>query len=201
MHSRPDRRGRPCFEGLLICGAGVAGPSHAVFRPGRSIAAAGAAAAAAAAEAFAVAGDIIVALLRQRLRASGPPVTERGCGLFRNLVIKEPWRDARGTTNLSSMGDCLDHDFQPGHGEVHESIHVIGAIRCWCGLRSDATASTRNDVWRWPQEVSLLHVMHLLLVAVARDYQVNAILLCQPGPITMPMLRREVCHNDLPLRI
>mmetsp|Transcript_103205 Transcript_103205/g.199975 ORF Transcript_103205/g.199975 Transcript_103205/m.199975 type:complete len:289 (-) Transcript_103205:985-1851(-) len=123
MHSRPDRRGRPCFEGLLICGAGVAGPSHAVFRPGRSIAAAGAAAAAASSAAATTAAQ-------RRPRGGEVQIITFGVENLDEQLLERCWEWRGGGSKIQFPDDDLQAALNRSAPDVG-IVDVLVDARCF----------------------------------------------------------------------
>jgi len=87
--------------------------------------------------------------------------------------------DQRCCTKLAAVRDGFHFDLLFTNGQVHKAIHVVKAVGVGRTLCGDATTPARYKVWAATKNCLFIFSMHLLLVCVACNKQVNAILLLQ----------------------
>mmetsp|Transcript_21351 Transcript_21351/g.67478 ORF Transcript_21351/g.67478 Transcript_21351/m.67478 type:complete len:223 (-) Transcript_21351:1294-1962(-) len=112
---------------------------------------------------------------------------------------------------LAAMRDGLHLDLVASKREVHEAILIIRSVVVWCALRSHASAAPRYDPGGAAHEVGVearpaiydtqrvVGNVYLLLVLVACDHDVDAVVPRDVWPLVFSPSGREMRDDDLPV--
>mmetsp|Transcript_48588 Transcript_48588/g.123244 ORF Transcript_48588/g.123244 Transcript_48588/m.123244 type:complete len:209 (-) Transcript_48588:1423-2049(-) len=130
------------------------------------------------------------------MRLARPP--ER---LRMSIVLgREPGLHEGVAAHQTSVRDAGDFDDVLRQQQLVEPVRIVDAVPVGETLGRDAATAARDYPSSREEEVARIVVVQLLVVHVAGNHHVDAVLLVQFQPVVRVPCGRMVCDEDLPTR-